>query len=165
MFREKIKNETVATFYDVCGVFGSKNDQFFTFAFGLKVINLFKAKMEAFRERKSSKVENGQFWLHLTPNFLGRDETRFFTFSIPKPCANSDFNLSFALRDFLTLGKLHHVAFYYSDARFLIILEPFWALSQRSARRTDRPSRPRPSRRKFSSRVRAPPPRSNIGNT
>ena len=24
----KVKNETVATFYDVCGVFGSKNDQF-----------------------------------------------------------------------------------------------------------------------------------------
>ena len=26
--REKSKNETVATFYDVCGVLGSKNDQF-----------------------------------------------------------------------------------------------------------------------------------------
>ena len=67
------ENETVATFYDVYGVFGPKNDPFFIFAFGLKVINLFKAKMEAFRERKSSKVENGPFWLHLTPNFLERD--------------------------------------------------------------------------------------------
>ena len=56
--REKFKNETVATFYDVYGVFGPRNDPFFIFAFGLKVINLFKAKMEAFRERKSSKVEN-----------------------------------------------------------------------------------------------------------
>jgi len=84
-------NETVATFYDVYGVFGPKNDPFFIFAFGLKVINLFKAKMEAFRERKSSKVENGSFWLHLTPNFLVRDETHFFTFSIPKPCANQCF--------------------------------------------------------------------------
>jgi len=55
------KNETVATFYDVCDVFGSKNDPFCTFAFGLKVIWVFKAKMEAFRERKSTKVENGPF--------------------------------------------------------------------------------------------------------
>ena len=78
--REKFKNETVATFYDVCGVFGSKNDQLFTFAFGLKVIQLFKAKMEAFRARKFGKVENGPFWLHLTPNFLVRDETRFLRF-------------------------------------------------------------------------------------
>ncbi len=61
MVREKFKNETVATFYDVCGVFGPKNDQFFTFAFGLKVIQLFKAKMEAFRARKLGKVENGSF--------------------------------------------------------------------------------------------------------
>ncbi len=59
--RERFKNETVATFYDVCGVFGSKNDQFFTFAFGLKVIQLFKAKMEAFRERKFGKVEMDYF--------------------------------------------------------------------------------------------------------
>ncbi len=80
MVREKFKNETVATFSDVCGVFGPKNDQLFTFAFGMKVINLFKAKKEAFRERKSAKVENEPFWLHLTPNFLVRDETRFFTF-------------------------------------------------------------------------------------
>ena len=87
---ESSKNETVATFSDVCGVFGSKNDPFFTFAFGLKVINLFKAKMEAFRERKSSKVdlkgkfpcemrfgdfrpEKWNFRVHPTPNFLVRD--------------------------------------------------------------------------------------------
>ena len=65
------KNETVATFYDVCDVFGSKNDQFSTFAFGLKVIQLFKAKMEAFRERKSSKVQNGPFWI-LSPRWGSR---------------------------------------------------------------------------------------------
>ncbi len=59
--REKFKNETVATFYDVCGVVGSKNDQFFTFAFRMKVNLCFKAKKEAFRERKSTKVENGSF--------------------------------------------------------------------------------------------------------
>ncbi len=78
--RERFQNEIVATFYDVCGVFGSKNDQFSTFAFGLKVIQLFKAKMEAFRAREFGKVGNGSFWLHLTPNFLVRDGTRFFTF-------------------------------------------------------------------------------------
>ena len=92
-FVKKLKNETVATFYDVCGVFGSGNDPFSTFPSRMKVINLFKAKMEAFRERKSSKVENGPFWLHLDPNFLERDETRFFTFPIPKPCANQCFSI------------------------------------------------------------------------
>ena len=75
--REKLKNETVATFYDVYEVFGSENDPFFTFPSRMKVIQLFKAKMEAFRERKSSKVENEQFLLHLDPNFLERDENRF----------------------------------------------------------------------------------------
>ena len=80
MVREKFKNETVATFYDVCGVFALKSGQFSTFAFGLKVIQLFKAKMEAFRERNIGKVENGSFCLHLTPKFLERDETRFLRF-------------------------------------------------------------------------------------
>ena len=129
--REKFKNETVATFYDVCGVFGYKNDQLFTFAFGLKDINLFKGTMEAFRERKSSKVENVPFWLHLTPNFLERDETCFFTFSIPNLVPNQYFLVHFARGDLFNTWKISHVAFYYSDARFLIILEPFWALSQR----------------------------------
>ena len=59
--RERFKNETVATFYDVCDVFGSKNDPFCTFAFRMKVNLCFKAKKEAFRERKSTKVENGPF--------------------------------------------------------------------------------------------------------
>jgi len=74
---KKLKNETVATFYDVYEVFGSENDSFFTFPSRMKVIQLFKAKMEAFRERKSSKVENVPFLLHLDPNFLDRDENRF----------------------------------------------------------------------------------------
>ena len=74
---KKLKNETVATFYDVCEVFGSENNSFSTFPSRMKVINLFKAKKVTFRERKSSKVENGLFWLHLDPNFLERDENRF----------------------------------------------------------------------------------------
>ena len=85
------KNETVATFYDVCGLFGSKKWSVFTFASRMKVNLCFKAKMEAFRERKSSKVENVPFWLHPTPNFLGRDETRFFAFSIPNLVPNQCF--------------------------------------------------------------------------
>ena len=44
------KNETVATFYDVCGVYGPDFGHFPHFPSGLKVIQLFKAKMEAFRE-------------------------------------------------------------------------------------------------------------------
>ena len=58
---KKSKNETVATFYDVCEDFGSENDPFSTFPSRMKVNLSFKAKMEAFRERKSPKVENGPF--------------------------------------------------------------------------------------------------------
>ena len=94
-FVKKLKNETVATFYDVCGVFGSENDSFSTFPSRMKVINLFKAKKVTFRERKSSKVENGPFWLHLTPNFLERDENRFFAFAnlnlVPNPSLKGHF--------------------------------------------------------------------------
>ena len=79
--REKLRNENVATFYDVCGVFGSEIDSFSTFPSRMEVINIFKAKKVTFRERKSSKVENGPFWLHLDPNFLERDETRFLRFA------------------------------------------------------------------------------------
>ena len=73
-------NETVAIFFDVCGVFDPKFGHFFTFAFGLKVIQRFKAKKVAFRKRKSGKVEKGQFLHPLTPNFLERGETRFLRF-------------------------------------------------------------------------------------
>ena len=75
--------------------FRVQNDQFFTFAFGLKVIQLFKAKMEAFRARKFGKVENVPFWLHLTPNFLVRDETRFFYVLNPEPSAKPMLLLTF----------------------------------------------------------------------
>ncbi len=59
--RGNFKNETVAAFFDVCGGFGPKNDQFVTFAFGLKVIQRFKAKMEAFRDKSSPKVKMSTF--------------------------------------------------------------------------------------------------------
>ena len=67
-------------FFDVCDVFDPKFGNFSTFATGLKVIQRFKAKMEVFSERKSSKVDNGSFLLPLTPNFLERDETSFSRF-------------------------------------------------------------------------------------
>ena len=43
----------------------------------MKVIQLFKAKKEACRDKNSPKVENDTFLLHLTPKFLDRDENRF----------------------------------------------------------------------------------------
>ena len=43
----------------------------------MKVINAFKAKMEAFRDKSSPKVENDLNLLHLTPDFLDRDENGF----------------------------------------------------------------------------------------
>ena len=64
--REKVKNKTVATFYDVYDVFDPNFGPFFNFPSGLKVIQLFKAKMEAFRERNCAKVDKGPFFLILS---------------------------------------------------------------------------------------------------
>ena len=64
--REKLQNKTVATFYDVYDVFDLNFDPFFNFPPGLKVIQLFKAKMEAFRERNCEKVEKELFFLILS---------------------------------------------------------------------------------------------------
>ena len=58
MVREKVKNENVATFLDVYDVFGSKFCHFSNLTRKMKVINLFQAKMEAFRDKNSKKVKN-----------------------------------------------------------------------------------------------------------
>ena len=62
---KKVKNETDATFLDVYDVFGSKFCHFSNLTRKMKVIQLFKAKMEAFRDKKSKKVKNDQNFLHL----------------------------------------------------------------------------------------------------
>ena len=65
-------------------VFGPKFCHFSHMASEMKVIQLFKAKMEAFRERKCEKVKNDPFLLHLTLCFCGRDENRFFSVLEPE---------------------------------------------------------------------------------
>ena len=62
---KKLKNKSVATFYDVYDVFYPDFGPFFNFPSGLKVIDLFKAKMEAFRERNCRKVEKRSSFLIL----------------------------------------------------------------------------------------------------
>jgi len=88
---KKVKSETDATFLHVYDVFASKFRHFLKIKTYFEVINLFKAKMEAFRDKSSPKVENDPFLLHLTPNFLARDENGFSASSTPKPCANQCF--------------------------------------------------------------------------
>ena len=66
----------------------------------MKVIQLFKARMEAFRDKSSPNVENGSILLHLTLRFLDRDENGFLASSSPKPCANQRFRGHFAKADF-----------------------------------------------------------------
>ena len=63
---KKLKNNSVATFYDVYDVFDPNFGPFLNFPSGLKVIWLFKAKMESFRERICEKVEKGPFFLILS---------------------------------------------------------------------------------------------------
>ena len=97
--RGKTKKRNRCNFLDVYDVFGPKFCHFSHLASKMKVIQLFKAKMEAFRDKSSRKVENDPFLLHLTPNFLARDENGFLASSTPKPCANQCFWGQFARRD------------------------------------------------------------------
>ena len=64
--REKSKKWKRCNFLDVYDVFGSEFCHFSNLTRKMKVIQLFKAKMEAFRDKKSKKVENDQNFLHLT---------------------------------------------------------------------------------------------------
>ena len=110
-FVKKVKNETDATFLDVYDVFASKFRHFSNLGMYFKVIQLFKAKKVAFRERNPQKVKNDTFLLHLTPNFLVRDENGFLASSTPKPCANQCFYLHFATKSFSTQTGISLVHF------------------------------------------------------
>ena len=77
MVGEKVKNETDATFLDVYDVFASKFRHLSNLGMYLKVINLFKAKKEAFRERNPQKVKNDQNFLHLAFVFATQMKTVF----------------------------------------------------------------------------------------
>ena len=52
---KKVKNENVATFLDVYGIFASKFCHFPHFALEMKVIQLFKAKKVTFRDKNPKK--------------------------------------------------------------------------------------------------------------
>ena len=76
----------------------------------------------------------------------------------PNLVPNQYFYLVFARRIFQHLIGFHFCAFYYSDARFLIKMEPFWALfpaSRTNGQRTSRPRQARPRAGRFSARGRA----------
>ena len=77
MVDEKVKNETDATFLHVYDVFASKFRHFLKIKTYFKVINLFKAKKEAFRERNPQKVKNDQNFLHLAFVFATQMKTVF----------------------------------------------------------------------------------------
>ena len=74
---KKVKNETDATFLDVYDVFASKFRHFSNLGMYFKVIQLFKAKMEAFRERNLQKVQIDQNFLHLAFVFATQMKTVF----------------------------------------------------------------------------------------
>ena len=87
--------------------------------------------MEAFRERFCAKVEKGPFWDHLTLRNLERDETRFHVFdpeTLRKPMLFGTFCLTAI---FQHLVGFHLFGFIYKRNGFLIILDAFWAFSQR----------------------------------
>ena len=87
---KKVKIETDATLLDVYGVLASKFCHFPNLGMYFKVIQLFKAKKEAFRERNSQKVKNDPILLHLTLQKLDRDESRFLIKGFKNLVPNSD---------------------------------------------------------------------------
>ena len=74
---KKVKNETDATFLDVYGVPASKIHHFSNLGMYFKVIQLFKAKKVAFRERNPQKVKNDKKILHLAFVFATQMKTVF----------------------------------------------------------------------------------------
>ena len=74
---KKVKYETDATFPDVYDVFASKFRHFSNLGMYFKVIHVFKAKMEAFRERNPQKVKNDQNFIHLAFVFATQMKTVF----------------------------------------------------------------------------------------
>ena len=90
MVGEKLKNETVATFYDVYGVFGPDFGHFSHFPSGLKVIQVLKAKRKCF-VKDSAKIPKNTHDHHFRVGISGRDETRFFEESFPEPSAKFEF--------------------------------------------------------------------------
>ena len=74
---KKVKNETDATFSHVYDVFASKFCHFSHLSSKMKVNHVFKAKMEAFRERNPQKVKNDQKLLHLAFVFPLQMKTTF----------------------------------------------------------------------------------------
>ena len=73
---KNVKNENVATFLDVYDVFTSFLS-FSNLGMYFKVIQLFKAKKVAFRERNPQKVKNDQNFLHLAFVFATQMKTVF----------------------------------------------------------------------------------------
>ena len=90
MVGEKVKNETVATFYDVYDVSDPIFGPFSNFPSGLKVIHAFKAKTEAFRERFCGKVKMVPFFLILRWE-LAVEMKPVFEEIFPEPSAESGF--------------------------------------------------------------------------
>ena len=76
--REKSENGNDATFSHVYDVFASKFCPFSHLSSGMKVIQLFKAKMEAFRDKNPQKVKNDQNFIHLAFVFPLQMKTTFY---------------------------------------------------------------------------------------
>ena len=74
---QKVKNGNVATFLDVYDVFASEFCHFSNLGMYFKVIQLFKAKMEAFRDKNPQKVKNDPNFIHLAFVFPVQMKTTF----------------------------------------------------------------------------------------
>ena len=98
MVGEKVKNETGATFYDVCDVFDLIFGHFLNLPSGLKVNHAFKAKKKRFVKDCAKKWKRYLF-SHFGVGIRLRDETRFKE-GFSEPGAKPTLLLSFCLTEF-----------------------------------------------------------------
>ena len=88
--------------FSTCAEFPASRMIISTFALGLKVIQRFKAKMEVFRGRKSSKVGNGLFY-SIWHQISSSEMKPVFAFAIPNLVPNQCFLVHFARGDFFQI--------------------------------------------------------------
>ena len=79
--REKLKNETVATFYDVYEVFGSENNPFSLFRPEWKLFSFLKQKWKRFVKENPQKLKMDHFCSISTQIFSIGMKTVFWRFA------------------------------------------------------------------------------------
>ena len=137
MFVEISKDETVATFFDVCGVSGLQNDHFH-FCARIESDSAFQSKNGSVSRKEILESGERTILLHLTPNFLERDETRFCVCNSQPSAKPVLFGTFCYSQNFRNTVEFPLFIFSEKPNGILTILEPFEALFEHYGRTNGR---------------------------